>query len=74
MVITEEWVYRYLWCCDDAAGALILYADRLVVASEGELECFSMPGESLWVNHLPGKGYGATTLGLPERAAAATPP
>ncbi|WP_437737527.1 outer membrane protein assembly factor BamB family protein [Sorangium sp. So ce1335] len=47
-------------------ATLLLEGDRLFVARLGEIECFSLTGQSLWHNRFKGKGMGPVALGVPD--------
>ncbi|WP_437728316.1 outer membrane protein assembly factor BamB family protein [Sorangium sp. So ce861] len=50
-------------------ATLLLEGDRLFVAKQGEIECFSVTGQSLWHNRFKGKGMGPVALGVPGNVA-----
>ncbi|WP_438001586.1 PQQ-binding-like beta-propeller repeat protein [Sorangium sp. So ce185] len=50
-------------------ATLLLEGDRLFVAKQGEIECFSLTGQSLWHNRFKGKGLGPVALGVPGNVA-----
>ncbi|WP_437338605.1 outer membrane protein assembly factor BamB family protein [Sorangium sp. So ce394] len=50
-------------------ATLLLEGDRLFVAKQGEIECFSLTGQSLWHNRFKGKGMGPVALGVPGNVA-----
>ncbi|XXX81546.1 PQQ-binding-like beta-propeller repeat protein [Sorangium sp. So ce134] len=60
-----------LWQAPTAHGraTLLLEGDRLFVAKQGEIECFSLTGQSLWHNRFKGKGMGPVALGVPDNVA-----
>jgi len=47
------------------AASVLVVNERVVVASNGEVECVTMTGEPLWSNGFAGKGYGALAMGVP---------
>ncbi|MGK4004948.1 PQQ-binding-like beta-propeller repeat protein [Sorangium sp. So ce1036] len=56
-----------LWQAQTATqgrATLLLEGDRLFVAKQGEIECFSLTGQSLWHNRFKGKGIGPVALGV----------
>ncbi|WP_433936503.1 PQQ-binding-like beta-propeller repeat protein [Sorangium cellulosum] len=50
-------------------ATLLLEGDRLFVGKQGEIECFSVTGQSLWHNRFKGKGMGPVALGVPDNVA-----
>ncbi|WP_437603167.1 PQQ-binding-like beta-propeller repeat protein [Sorangium sp. So ce590] len=63
-----------LWQAETATqgrATLLLEGDRLFVAKQGEIECFSLTGQSLWHNRFKGKGMAAVALGVPGNVAQA---
>ncbi|KYF52254.1 outer membrane protein assembly factor BamB family protein [Sorangium sp. So ce854] len=50
-------------------ATLLLEGDRLFVGKQGEIECFSLTGQSLWRNRFKGKGIGPVALGVPDNVA-----
>ncbi|WP_434047728.1 MULTISPECIES: outer membrane protein assembly factor BamB family protein [Sorangium] len=50
-------------------ATLLLEGDRLFVGKQGEIECFSITGQSLWHNRFKGKGMGPVALGVPDNVA-----
>ncbi|WP_437971216.1 PQQ-binding-like beta-propeller repeat protein [Sorangium sp. So ce260] len=50
-------------------ATLLLEGDRLFVAKQGEVECFSLTGQSLWHNQFKSKGMGPVALGVPDNVA-----
>lgn len=50
-------------------ATLLLEGDRLFVGKQGEIECFSLIGQSLWHNRFKGKGMGPVALGVPDNVA-----
>ncbi|AUX42552.1 hypothetical protein SOCE26_039850 [Sorangium cellulosum] len=47
-------------------ATLLLEGHRLFVAKQGEIECFSLAGQSLWHNRFKGKGLGPVAMGVPH--------
>ncbi|WP_437682183.1 outer membrane protein assembly factor BamB family protein [Sorangium sp. So ce131] len=47
-------------------ATLLLEGHRLFVAKQGEIECFSLAGQSLWHNRFKGKGMGPVAMGVPH--------
>ena len=71
--------YSWLYCVDRFTGeqlwkaqlkhsgevGILLLADRVVVASIGQLECFSLTGKQLWLQPFKGGGYSGMAMGVP---------
>ncbi|WP_438010758.1 PQQ-binding-like beta-propeller repeat protein [Sorangium sp. So ce321] len=55
-------------------ATLLLEGDRLFVAKGGEIQCFSLTGQSLWYNRFKGKGIGAVAMGVPDNTAQSDDP
>jgi outer membrane protein assembly factor BamB len=56
------------WVVDLREGCwtgLLVLADRVVVAGVGELDCYSLTGERLWLQRFKGGGYGELSVGVP---------
>ena len=65
---------KRLWSVDVSAGGratLLLEGDRIVVAHQGEVACFTRDGARTWHNAFTGKGVGVVALGTPGNVAQA---
>jgi outer membrane protein assembly factor BamB len=65
---------RRVWSVPTRIGGratLLLEGDRLLVGKNGEVECFTLAGESSWHNGFKGKGIGPVSLGVPGNVAQA---
>jgi outer membrane protein assembly factor BamB len=52
-------------------ATVILEGDHVFVGKGGEIECFSLGGQSLWHEKFKGKGAGEVALGVPGNVAQA---